>query len=138
MRTDAIRPTVILIALALLGLAPRPCLAGTATGSGLTAAAEAFIHTLAQGQFDKAEADFTVQMRRAAPEDKLRRMWHSLLRHGGAFQKTGSTRTVRKGGYTTVIVRTEFKERPIGLAVSFDSTGHIAGLHLVPPPAAGR
>ncbi len=138
MGTDATRPTVILIALALLGLTPRPCLAGTPTGSDLTAAAEAFIHTLAQGHFDTAEADFTVPMRRAAPENKLRRMWHSLLRHGGAFQKTGSTRTVRNDGYTTVIVRTEFKERPIGLAVSFDSTGHIAGLHLVPPPGAGQ
>ena len=138
MSTDATRPTVILIALALLGLAPRPSLARTPTGSGLTAAADAFIQTLAQGHFDKAEADFTVQMRRAAPEDKLRRLWHSLLRHGGAFQKTGQTRTVRENGYTTVIVRIEFKERPIGLAVSFDSAAHIAGLHLVPPPGTGH
>ena len=136
MNTHATRPALIVIALALLGLAPLSCLAGTPTGGGLSAVAQAFIHTLAQGRFDKAEGDFTLQMRRAAPEDQLRQMWQSLLRHGGAFQKTGSTRTVRKDGYTTVIVRTEFKKRSIGLAVSFDSSGHIAGLHLVPPPGA--
>ena len=124
-----------LLALALLAsagaLAAPPPAADPAV-----AAAKAFIETMAQGHFSRAEKDFTAQMRRAAPPEKLRQLWSALIRHGGPFEKTGATRTMHEDGYTAVTVRTDFQRRPIGLEVAFDSAHRIAGLHLARPPRA--
>lgn len=96
--------------------------------------AVAFVRTLGRGDFQAAEADFTAQMRQAAPPDALREYWQQLLEHMGPFQDTGATKTVVQDGYTTVIVKTDFKSRALGIAVSFDSARRIAGVHFVPPP----
>ena len=125
-----------LLSLALLASANS--LAASAPAADPVASAKAFVETMAQGHFTRAEADFTAQMRQAAPPAKLRQLWKALIRHGGAFEKTGATRTMHEDGYTAVIVRTEFKKSPIGLEVAFDAADRIAGLHLVRPPRAGH
>lgn len=126
-----------LLALALLASASSLAAPSPATDAAV-ASAKAFVETMAQGHFNRAEADFTHQMKQAAPPEKLRQLWNALIRHGGAFEKTGATRTMHRDGYTAVIVRTEFKKSPIGLEVAFDSAHRIAGLHLVRPPRAGH
>lgn len=126
-----------LLSLALLASASSLAAPSPATDAA-AAAAKAFVETMAQGHFNRAEADFTAQMKQAAPPEKLRQLWKALIRHGGAFEKTGTTRTMHKDGYTAVIVRTEFKKSPIGLEVAFDSAHRIAGLHLVRPPRASH
>ena len=98
------------------------------------AKAIAFVSMLAQGNFDGAGADFTDQMKQAAPAAKLREFWSGVQSQAGAFQNTGDTSVVVQGGYTTVIVRTNFKLQAVGIALAFDSAGKIAGMHLVPPP----
>lgn len=100
----------------------------------LTSRAVAFVHMLARGKFDAAEADFTDQMKQAAPPAKLRGMWTRVQSQAGPFQDTGDTRTVVQAGYTTVVVRTNFKLQALGIAVAFDSARKIAGMHFVPPP----
>ncbi len=125
-----------LLALALLAPVPASHAGTRPAADHSIASAEAFIQTMARGHFRRAEADFTNQMKQAAPPRKLRHLWTLLVRHGGPFQRTATTRTVHEEGYTVVIVRTDFKKRPIGLAVAFDSARRIAGLHLVPPPGA--
>jgi hypothetical protein len=123
---------VIGIALALLLLLTAR--AADAGKAGLVPAAVAFVHTLAQGDCTAAEADFTGQMKQAAPPDALGRVWKRLLNQVGPFQGTGRTRTVVQGGYRTVIVKADFKTRSLGIAVTFDSDRRIAGMHFVPAP----
>ena len=123
-----------LFALALFAALPA-CEAGTPpTADPSVASANTLIQAMAHGHFNKAEARFAAQMKQDAPPQKLRQLWDSLVRHGGAFQKTGATRTIHKEGHTIVIVRTDFKRRPIGLMVAFDTAHRIVGVHLAPPP----
>jgi hypothetical protein len=125
---------VIGLALALLvPLAARA--AGTQGEKGsLVPKAQAFVLTLAKGDFKAAEADFTRQMKDAAPPAKLGGVWRSLISQIGPFQGTGASKTVVRDGFTTVIVKTDFKTRALGIAVTFDSANRIAGMHFVPPP----
>ena len=126
-------PAVIGLALALL--APVAARADAPKGKdGLVPMAIAFVQTLGQGDYKAAEADFTGQMKRAAPPDALRHVWRQLLSQVGPFQGTGATSTSAESGYTTVVVRADFKSRALGIALSFDSAHKIAGLHFVPPP----
>lgn len=124
--------SAVLIALAFV--IPAMALAAPAVpaGDNTVARAEAFVQNMAKGNFTAAETDFTAQMRQAAPPDKLQEIWQALVLQGGAYQKIAGTKTINEGGYTSVIVNTEFKNQTVGLLVTFDSSGNIAGMHLVP------
>jgi uncharacterized protein DUF3887 len=104
------------------------------TSETLTPRAITFVRTLAKGDFVTAEADFTDEMKQAAPPEKLRQIWQSLLDQVGPFLDTGVSQTVDQGGYTSVIVKANFKMRPVGISVTFDSAYKIAGMHFVAPP----
>lgn len=125
--------TIALLSALLLPVGAPAAGAGDANMT-LTSRAVAFVRMLAAGSFAAAEAQFTGQMRQAAPPAKLREIWSGVESQVGAFQGTGDTRTVVEGGYTTVIVRTDFKQQALGIALAFDSAQRIAGMHFVPPP----
>lgn len=127
-------PAVIGLTLALLApVATQPARAQESK-QPLAPRAVAFVRTLAKGDFAAAEGNFTDQMKQAAPPEKLRQIWQSLLDRVGPFQDTGASKTVTQGGYTSVIVKTDFKSQALGIAVTFDSADRIAGMHFVPPP----
>lgn len=134
MATDARRTILIGLALALLVPIAAPAAVGQGTEESLVPKAAAFIHTLAKGDFDAAEADFTDQMKQEVPPTKLREIWQSLVSNIGPLQDTGDSKTEVEDGYTTVVVRGDFKSRALGIAVTFDSARKIAGMHFVPPP----
>jgi hypothetical protein len=134
MTTDRKRSSVV-IGLALVLLIPLAVrAAGQAANGSLVSQAVSFVRTLAKGDFKAAEADFTDQMKQAAPPAKLGEVWQSLISQSGAFQDTGASKTVVQNGFTTVVVKTDFKSQAVGIAVTFDSANRIAGMHLVPPP----
>lgn len=130
--TNALKAALGILALA--AWAPGPAWAGTPPADQLTVLARTLVENMAANHFNRAEADFTSEMKTAAPPGQLRGLWQTLVNRCGAFQKTGNTATTDVGGYTSVIVRGEFKNRAIGFEVTFDSARRIAGLHLVPPP----
>ncbi|MBW4053093.1 MAG: DUF3887 domain-containing protein [Proteobacteria bacterium] len=135
MTTDRKRTSVV-IGLALAVLAPFAATAagGQAAKGNLVPKAVSFVRTLAKGDFKAAEADFTNQMKQAAPPSTLGEVWQRLISQAGPFQDTGDSKTVVQNGFTTVVVKTDFKSRALGIAVSFDSAQRIAGMHFVPPP----
>ncbi len=135
MTTDG-RRTSALIGLALALLVPMAAAAAGAQAAkgSLVPKAVAFVRTLAQGDFQAAEADFTAQMKEALQPSKLGEVWQRLISQAGPFEDIGDSKTVVQNGYTTVVVRTDFKSRALGLAVTFDSARRIAGVHFVPPP----
>ncbi|HUA22496.1 MAG TPA: DUF3887 domain-containing protein [Steroidobacteraceae bacterium] len=134
MTTDR-RRTSVVFGLALALLVPVAQAAGDQAAKGsLVPEAVSFVRALAKGDFEAAEADFTDQMKQAAPPAKLGEVWQRLISQVGPFQDTGDSKTVVQNGFTTVVVRTDFKSRALGIAVTFDSAQRIAGMHFVPPP----
>ena len=135
MTTDR-RRTSVVISLALALLVPFAAqAAGTAAATGsLVPKAVSFIQTLAKGDFKAAETDFTDQMKQAAPPAKLAEVWQRLISQVGPFQGTGDSNTVVQNGFTTVVVKADFKSQALGIAVTFDSARRIAGMHFVSPP----
>lgn len=135
MLSDMRRVIVALSFLALGFIAPTGASAANgAAAGGDSAAAVAFVHQLASGQFPQAQANFTSQMKSAVGSDGLQQLWSKLQQMYGAFQSTGAVRSSAVSDYTIVVVRANFKSQAIGLAVAFDSAHRIAGVHLVPPP----
>ena len=132
MATGKITLSAALLAL-VLAIPGMAFAAPAAAASGnIVAKAETLVQNMAKGDFTAAEADFTAQMQQAAPPDKLQEIWQALVLQGGTYQKIAGTKTVTQGSYTSVIVNTEFKDQTVGLRVTFDSSGKIGGLHLVP------
>lgn len=132
MLTDKIRLAVFSGILALIG--STICFASTnvTTENQYATIAVGFISIMSRGDFAAAEANFTDQMKETVTSDRLKGLWDSILSQAGAFEKTAATKTIHEGGYTTVIVNTTFKNKTIGFAVTFDDSGKIGGLHLVP------
>lgn len=124
-------PVVAGLALALLICTAAPA---ATQGGSLGPKAVAFVRTVAKGDMQAAEADFTHRMKQAAPPAKLGVIWRRLIRKVGPFQGTSGSKTVVQGRLITVIVKTDFKRRALGIAVTFDAAHRIAGVHFVPPP----
>jgi Protein of unknown function (DUF3887) len=135
MTTDRRRTSVLIgPALALLVAIVAQAAGVHGIKGSLVPKAVSFVRTLAKGDFKAAEADFTDQMKQAAPPAKLGEIWQRLISQLGPFQDTGDSRTAVQNGFTTVVVKTDFKSRALGIAVTFDSAQRIAGMHFVPPP----
>jgi hypothetical protein len=134
MATDVRRTILIGLALALLVPVAAPAAGDRGTRESLVPKAVAFVRTLAKGDFEAAEADFTDQMKQEVPPAKLRAIWQGLLNAIGPLQDTGDGKVDVQDGYTTVVVRGDFKSRALGIAVTFDSAQRIAGMHFVAPP----
>jgi Protein of unknown function (DUF3887) len=135
MTTDRRRTSVVIgLALALLVPLASQAAGGQAANGSLAPKAISFVRTLAQGDFKAAEADFTDQMKQAVSPAKLGEVWQRLISQVGPFQDTAGSKTVVQNGFTTVVVKTDFKSRALGIAVTFDSAQRIAGMHFVPPP----
>jgi len=129
-------PVVAGLALALLVCTAVLAAAAPAAtqGGSLVPKAVAFVRTVAKGDMQAAEADFTHRMKQAAPPAKLGVIWRRLIRKVGPFQGTSGSKTVVQSRFITVIVKTDFKSRALGIAVTFDAARRIAGVHFVPPP----
>ena len=134
-RRSAGLPLAMLLGLAALGSAAASAAGSSAPGTvSLQARAITFVHTLAGEHFKTAEASFTGQMQRALPQATLSSTWQEVTAKLGAFQRTGKTRTLSKGPYTVVIVKSVFQRRTVGISVTFNAAKQIAGMFFGPPP----
>lgn len=127
-------PVIIAFAVTfLLPIAAQAAVGQRATAT-LTSRAITFVRTLVKGNFDAATTDFTSQMKQAVSPATLRNIWKSVLNQVGSFQNTSDCKIVVQGGFTTVIVKANFRLRPLLIAVTFDSAQKIAGMHFAPAP----
>ncbi|MHB8486713.1 MAG: alpha/beta hydrolase [Candidatus Acidiferrales bacterium] len=93
---------------------------------------------LATKQFDKVFAQFDQKMAAALPSEKLAELWTQILGQAGAFQRIETTTVGTRESYQIVTVTCAFEKTELNINWSFDSEGHIAGLHFAPAsgPAA--
>ena len=83
-------------------------------------------------QFDKVFAQFNQKMAAALPAEKLAEVWTQILRQAGAFQRIKTTTLETRESYHVVTVACAFERAELNIHWSFDSEGHIAGLHFAP------
>lgn len=102
----------------------------------VTARARAMMAAMAAGKFDDARCDFDATMQTALPTERLAAIWQQITTQAGAFTSVAGDRLVAQPPFRAVVLETVFERARLDAVVSFDTTGHIAGLRFVPHTAA--
>ncbi len=105
-------------------------LEGKANGEQIETMAKDFIQLLADSDFSKAAENFDAAMKKAAPPEKLRQIWNSLVTQHGQFEKQLDTRMKTILLYKAVFVACQFEKMVVDLQVTFDTANQIAGFHI--------
>jgi len=105
-------------------------------GKDIVSAAEQFVERLAKSDFSAAVKEFDVTMTNAAPPDKLKQIWESLVADVGPLKTRLSTRTERLGEYDAVFVTCQFEKTKLDVKVVFNRSKQISGLFFVPTKSA--
>jgi len=92
--------------------------------------AKDFIQLLADGDFSEATENFDDAMKKAAPPEKLRQIWNSLVTQHGRFEKQLGTRMETILLYKAVFVTCQFEKMVVDLQITFDTANQIAGFHI--------
>ncbi len=133
------RSGLVLAAMAL-------CVAACGSGSSQATSAssfstasvgKAFVSALARGDFAAAEGMEDGQMRAAAPAAHLSSIWQGFVRQYGTFDSVGAVATSSDPPNTIAIVSTQFARYLVGLRVTVDRSGEVAGLFVNSAVAAG-
>jgi uncharacterized protein len=103
-----------------------------ATAPDYSVRANELVTQLAARQFDKVFPQFDATMAAAIPADKLAQVWDQVQGQAGAFQKINSTDVIERSGYHVATVTCAFEKAQVNIVLTFDATGHIAGLHFAP------
>ncbi|WP_434212162.1 alpha/beta hydrolase [[Pseudomonas] boreopolis] len=112
-------------------------MASVASAAEPQQAAMRLLDRLEAGQFDEATRDFTPEMAKAIPADKLAAVWNALPAQVGALKQRGQPRQADTEAHTLVVVPLHFERGDLNALVSLDQRDRIAGLLLQPavPPA---
>ncbi len=85
-----------------------------------------------KGEFKEITSMFDSTMKKAAPEERLRAIWTSLIGQTGELQQQLNDSTFQYGGYDIVIVTCKFQKSYLDVKVVFDKGGKVAGLFFLP------
>jgi dienelactone hydrolase len=99
--------------------------------TGLKVTAKEFVEALVKEDFTAAGREFDDVMQKAAPAEKLRDFWKSLLKQLGPFQKVDGLRGETSGKYRLVFVTCQFEKTKIDMKVVFNKDGKISGHFVV-------
>ncbi len=105
-------------------------LEGKANGKQIETMAKKFVNLLVEGNFEEAAGNFDLTMKKAAPPEKLRQIWSSLVAQHGQFEKQLGTRIKTILLYKAVFVACQFEKMVVELQVTFNTTNQIAGFHI--------
>jgi dienelactone hydrolase len=114
----------------ILALAADPAPADTVTARG-----ESVVLALAGKKYDTAAADFTPEMQKALPPDKLKSVWESVLDRFGPFEKVVGTRSESHKPHEIVFVTCQFERGKLDVRLVY-SEKKLGGLQFVPPKPA--
>src|SRR5436190_713579 len=106
------------------------------TGPGkpdeLETKARAMIAAMAKEDFKAAVKDFSADLLKVFPADKLEATWKTLNKQVGAFKKQTGVRREKTDKYQVVVVTCEFENAALDIQVSFDDDKKINGLRPAP------
>ncbi|MGC8633414.1 MAG: alpha/beta fold hydrolase [Candidatus Limnocylindrales bacterium] len=97
---------------------------------------QAFVEALARGDDASAQAMEDGAMVAAAPASKLGQLWDQFVAQFGPYKIVGAVTTAVQAPYVVATVHTIFADGTVALAVTVDSAGRVAGLHVASVPAS--
>ena len=126
------RPPIASLAL-LMSLLP-PVAAQTSGRTDYPQQATSVVRDLAAGRFGAVEERFESKMATELPQDKLSAVWNQFTTQVGVFQQiVANDLSVEPGGYQVVTLLCTFqRNKQASTLVTFDKSGHIAGLYFGP------
>jgi hypothetical protein len=98
----------------------------------LEALAEEMTQALAAGNMAGVTGNYTAEMQRALPEEKLREVWNDYLGGAGALQKVDGKRHAFIKGFNVIFVDIQFASQSGTLQYTFDGDGKLSGLYIRP------
>ncbi|WP_297921011.1 alpha/beta fold hydrolase [Metallibacterium sp.] len=119
--------------------AAQPAPASSIAAAPDARAALATLDALAAGRWAAATHGFDAAMRQGLSPEKLRQLWQQLQQQNGAYLGHGAAVAApAPTPYHSVLVPLRFSRATLGLLLSYDARGALAGLHIVPvaPSAA--
>lgn len=100
-----------------------------------SAVATASVAAMAVGHWADATHGFDGVMHNALTPPQLQQIWQQLVAKYGPYSGTG--KAVREPAplpYQNVVIPVTFGKQTLGFQYTFDASGQIGGLHLVPAP----
>lgn len=101
--------------------------------SELIIKAQDFVNLLAEGEFEKAVADFDATMTKLMPAAKIKEIWEQVARQVGEYIEQVAVRTETAGIYEIVLITCSFIKAKLDVKVVFNPQNQITGLFFVPP-----
>ncbi len=116
--------------LLLVALVVLPCAAHEQeTGPTPVTVARQILQEIAQGQFDKAEAQYNGQLSAALAPGKLAAAWAGLLEQEGSFDSVVSANASKVQTLDVVVLVCKFQKGLIDVQIALGTDGKIAGIH---------
>ncbi|MGA8276930.1 MAG: DUF3887 domain-containing protein [Rhodanobacteraceae bacterium] len=96
--------------------------------------ASAFLDALDKNDYTGAGVDFDAKMQTALPPEKLEQEWESLVSKYGKLSARGQPHTTTDQDYIAVMVPLIFERGTLAAQIACDTTGAVAGFHMLPLP----
>lgn len=88
---------------------------------------------LVRGEYEALAEKFSIEMRKAAPPEMLRKAVGAQLAALGAVKKIGEPEISKAGPVELAVVPVEFERGSLRVQLSINAAGEVAGLFLRPP-----
>lgn len=93
-----------------------------------TDVAKDFVEKLIKLDFDNCIKEFSAELVKALPKDKLSEVWSTTIKDCGAFSKIEKTELQKSEGLEAVTVFVAFEKKGVTTVLSYDENGKLAGI----------
>lgn len=98
------------------------------TDSEYTDAAKTFVDKLVKLDFDSCVEEFSPELIKAIPKDKLSEVWSTTVEDCGEFLKIEKVEVQNNAGLEAVTVFSTFEKKGVTTVLSYDAVGKLAGI----------
>jgi len=101
----------------------------------LISRAKSFVRALENGDYEAAVKNFDETMAKAAPPEKMKQVWETVISQVGELKKQKGVRTESLPKYDVVYITCEFEKWTLDVKVVFNKKKQIAGQFFTQPPS---
>lgn len=101
----------------------------------LISMAKSFVEALEKGDYEEAVKNFDETMTKAAPPEKMKQVWETIISQLGELKQQTGIRTESLPKYDAVYITCEFEKATLDVKVVFNKKKQIAGQFFTQPPS---
>lgn len=101
----------------------------------LISMAKSFVESLEKGDYEAAVENFDETMIKAAPPEKMKQVWETVISQAGKLKQQKGIRTESLPKYDVVYITCEFEKITLDIKVVFNKKKQIAGQFFTQPPS---